>query len=208
MLLTDRTDLDDAGEVLSGADRIRYLTTRLHREMTSELRWPGDESPDTGIDVRSLELGPADFATLDILRRTEVMALLASWGAGSRLGSDTRDRIANSSSLAVIIGSDPSLTGYARGGAAAEAVWLTAQRHGLAVQPVSPVFLYAHDDADLHGLSPEFAGQLAELQDRFRHMTSVADGETQILALRLVTAPPASVRSRRRPLVHTAPGLS
>jgi len=208
VLLTDRTDLDAAGEVLSGADRIRYLTTRLHREMTSELRWPGDESPDTGIDVRSLELSPADFATLDILRRTEVMALLASWGVGSRLGSDTRDRIVNSSSLAVIIGSDPSLTGYAHGGAAAEAVWLTAQRHGLAVQPVSPVFLYAHDDADLHGLSPEFAGQLAELQDRFRHLTSVADGETQILALRLVTAPPASVRSRRRPLVHTAPGLS
>ncbi|MDZ5087616.1 MULTISPECIES: Rv1355c family protein [Mycobacteriaceae] len=208
VLLTDRTDLDAAGEVLSGADRIRYLTTQLHREMTSELRWPGDESPDTGIDVRSLELSPADFATLDILRRTEVMELLASWGAGSRLGADTRDRIVNSSSLAVIIGSDPSLTGYAHGGAAAEAVWLTAQHHGLAVQPVSPAFLYAHDGADLHGLSPEFAGQLAELQQRFRHLTTAADGETQILALRLVTAPPASVRSRRRPLVHTAPGLS
>lgn len=208
VLLTERTDLDAAGEVLSGADRIRYLTTQLHREMTSELRWPGDESPDTGIDVRSLELSPADFATLDILRRTEVMTLLASWGVGSRLGSDTRDRIANSSSLAVIVGNDPTLTGYAHGGAAAEAVWLTAQRHGLAVQPVSPVFLYAHNDADLHGLSPQFAGQLAEMQARFRHLTGVADGEVEILALRLVTAPRASVRSRRRPLVPTAPGLS
>lgn len=158
--------------------------------------------------MRSLELSPADFATLDILRRTEVMALLASWGVGSRLGSDTRDRIVNSSSLAVIIGSDPSLTGYAHGGAAAESGLVDRSTPRPGGPTCLPVFLYAHDDADLHGLSPEFAGQLAELQDRFRHLTSVADGETQILALRLVTAPPASVRSRRRPLVHTAPGLS
>lgn len=207
-LLADPDRLEQAAAILSDADRIRYLTTRLHREMTSELRWPGDQPPDSGIDVRSLELSPAEFGTLDILKRTEVMSLLATWEAGAGLGSDTRERISQSSALAVLVGDDPSLSGYARGGAAAEAVWLTAHQHGLAVQPVSPVFLYARDSTDLQGLSPRFADQLADLRERFRHLTTTRDGEVQILTLRMVSAPPATVRSRRRPLTHGSPVVS
>ena len=51
------------------------------------LRWPGDPDQDTGIDVRSLELDPADLAALDILRRPDVMDLLATWDAGTVLGT-------------------------------------------------------------------------------------------------------------------------
>ncbi|MDY6995616.1 MAG: Rv1355c family protein [Actinomycetota bacterium] len=208
VLLDERDTLDEAGAILAEADRIRYLTTRLHREMVSELRWPGDESPDTGIDVRSLELSATEAVTLDILKQTEVMSLLASWEGGASLGTETRDRIARSSALAVIIGDDPSLAGYARGGSAAEAVWLTAQQHDLAVQPVSPVFLYARDDADLEELSAPFAAQLAGLRTRFRRVAGIGDDETEILALRLGRAPRASVRSRRRALDTTAPAVS
>ncbi|MBX7430543.1 Rv1355c family protein [Mycobacterium sp. Y57] len=206
-LITDRSTLDRAGAVLADSDRIRYLTERLHAEMTSELRWPGDDCPDTGIDVRSLELSQSEIVILDILKRTEVMSLLASWNAGAGLGIDTGTRISTSSALAVVVGTDPSLTGYARGGAAAEAVWLTAQRHGLAVQPISPVFLYGHDAAEMRQLSTAFAQSLTELQQRFRHLTATRSGESQILTLRLTSAPPASVRSRRRPLDDAGPAL-
>ena len=44
---------------------------------------------------------------------------------------------------------------YVRGGAAVERLWLTAELHGLAVQPVSPVFLYAIDDKDFLRLGGE-----------------------------------------------------
>ena len=70
--------------------------------MFSELRWPRDASLDTGIDVRSLELDPADLVTLDILRRPEVMAHLAEWDAGVALGADTRDRIRMSAAVGVV----------------------------------------------------------------------------------------------------------
>ena len=153
-LLVDRADIDRAGALLAEADRIRYLTPGLHADMTSELRWPGDESPDSGIDIRSLELGLAELVTLDILRKPDVMALLCDWDAGTALGADTRMRISRSSALAVIVTDDRSLTGYARGGSAAESVWITAQHHGSAVQPISPPFLYAHDDDELDELSP------------------------------------------------------
>jgi hypothetical protein len=82
---------------------IRYLTPGLHAEMVSELRWPDDPCPDTGIDVRSLELDPGDLAVLDILRRPDVMAHLAQWNAGTALGEDTRLRVVASSAVAVIL---------------------------------------------------------------------------------------------------------
>ena len=199
-LLGDRAAIDRTAALVAEADRIRYLTPRLHAEMESELRWPGDDALDSGIDVRSLELAPAELGALDILRRGEVMAELAEWDAGATLGADSQARIAHSSALAVIETDDRSLTGYARGGAAMEAVWISAQLHGLSVQPISPVFLYAHTENELDELSPRFAARLAQLQSEFRHLTAWRPGGAQILMLRLTTAAPASVRSRRRAL--------
>jgi hypothetical protein len=171
--------------------------------MAAELRWPGD-SLESGIDVRSLELAAAELVTLDILRRPEVMSLLSEWDAGAALGADTRS--AESSALALIVSDDPSLTGYARGGSAAEAVWLSAQQLGLAVQPISPVFLYAHTAEELEELSPRFADRLADMQREFRRLTDLQPGEVPVLILRFTTADPASVRSGRRPLdVSAAP---
>ena len=60
--------------------------------MISELRWPGDDNSD-GLDIRSLELAAADLATLDILRRGDVMAHLAEWDGGEALGQDVTDRV-------------------------------------------------------------------------------------------------------------------
>lgn len=70
--------------------------------MVSELRWPGDPDPDTGIDVRSLELDASDLALMDIVRRADVMAYLAEWDAGSALGDGMRDEVLASSALAVL----------------------------------------------------------------------------------------------------------
>ena len=93
---------------------------------------------------------------LDILRRPDVMARLAAVDAGTALGDYTRPGVGKSP-LAVIYVDGAELTDYARGGSAAEAVWITAQQHGLAVQPVSPVFLYAHGPRRPPQLSPAFA---------------------------------------------------
>jgi hypothetical protein len=195
-VLTDQADIDSAATILAAADRTRYLTARLHEEMISELRWPGDPDPDTGIDVRSLELDPEDYAVLGILRRPDVMAYLAEWNAGSALGEDTRDRVRASCGLGVVSIAGSALGDYARGGSAMEAVWVTAQHHGLAVQPVSPVFLYARTPEDLKELSSTFCYELATLQSQFRELAQTGD-EAQILVLRLAVAEPASVTSRR-----------
>ncbi|MCV7377850.1 hypothetical protein BST11_19710 [Mycobacterium alsense] len=196
-LITDKDQLTSAAAILAAADRIRYLTPQLHREMISELRWPGDPDPDTGIDVHTLELDAGDLALLGVLRRPEVMARLAEWDAGDALGDDMRDRVLTSSALAVVTVTGRGLRDYARGGSAVEAVWIKAQREGLSVQPLSPVFLHAQTTSDLRAMSPAFAGELRQQQSDFVRLAATRPDESIVLILRFTAAPPASVASRR-----------
>lgn len=197
-LLTEQDDVAKAAAILAESDRIRYRTPRLHAEMISEVRFPGDGSPDSGIDVHSLELIPADLVKLDVLRRGDVMAYLDEWGLGTALGSDTRERVEAGSCVAVVSMTGQALTDYARGGSATEAVWIVAQQCGLAVQPISPVFLYAKDEGDLEALSPTHASALRRLRDDFRELSAIESDESVALVLRFADAPATSVRSRRR----------
>jgi hypothetical protein len=196
-LLTHESDLSHAATIFSAADRIRYLTPHLHEEMFSELRLPGDPDPDTGLDIRTLELDASDEAMLGILRRPDVMAQLADWDAGDALGDDMRDRIRASSALAVITVAGESLDDYARGGSATEAVWILAQRGGLSVQPLSPVFLHARSTEELATLSLRFATELHRLQSDFMRLTATDPEEAIVLVLRFSAAQPPSVLSRR-----------
>lgn len=77
-------------------------------------------------------------------------------------------------------------------------MWIGAQQHGLAVQPVSPPFLYAIDEQERNGVSPAFADDLGALQYAFRQLTSTGPAESHALILRLTYAPRPSVPSRRR----------
>lgn len=196
-LLTDLDQISAAAELFGEADRIRYLTGHLHADMVSELRWPSDTPDGAGIDVLSLELDAADLATLDILRRPDVMARLAQWNGGEALGAATRAAVSSCSALAVVIATGGTLTDYARGGSAAEAVWIAAQSSGLAVHPVSPVFLYANAASDFDELAPVFAPKLSRLCDDFRMLTAIAPNEVPILVLKLSNAAVASARSLR-----------
>lgn len=196
-LIAATSEIASAAEILGASDRIRFLTPHLHQEMIAELRWPGDSDPDAGIDVHSLGLDDGGLTMLQLLRRPEVMAQLADWNAGDALGDDMRSRINDSSALALVTIPGNTLRDYATGGSAAEAVWVHAQQLGMAVQPISPVWLYAHDTADLEKLSSRFADQLGQLQGDFIELAGLPVGETIALMLRLTTAAPAAVTSRR-----------
>lgn len=197
-LLTDRDAIEQTATIFGAGDRIRYLTPQLHRELVGELRWPGGDFPDSGIDVRSLELDEGDLAVLEIVKRPDVMAQLASWNAGEALGDDVRKRVRSSSGIAVLTVPGDELTDFARGGLAVEAVWILAQRAGLAVQPISPVFLHAVYPSELDEMSPAFAGDLRRLQSDFRAVAGTRSDEAQVLVMRFAHAGAPSQISRRR----------
>ncbi len=196
-----RDRIEEMAGLLAESDRIRFLLPTLHREMVGELRFPGQDSLDEGLDVRTLELSPPEMAALELLRRPDVMEHLADWRAGQALGARTRALVGSSSALAVVTVPRADPAWYVRGGSAVERLWLTAEMHGLAVQPVSPVFLYAVDEKDLHGLGGErHIDSLFDLSQRFNEFWDLDDGEHVALLLRLSHAPSPSTRSARLPL--------
>jgi hypothetical protein len=200
-LASTRDRIDLMADLLAESDRIRFLLPTLHREMVGELRFPGRDSLDEGLDVRTLELSPGEMAALELLRRPDVMEHLADWRAGHALGARTRAVVGSSSALAVVTvpRSDPAW--YVRGGEAVERLWLTAELHGLAVQPVSPVFLYAVDEKDFLRLGGErHVDTLFDLSKRFNEFWDLGDEEHVALLLRLSHARPPSTRSARLPL--------
>ena len=197
-LVTNRDDIAAIGAILAESDRIRFLTPTLHREMIGELRWPPRDSVDTGIDVRALELDSAELSTLALLRRPEVMERLGAQDAGQALGKSTADRIASSSAVAVIAIPGSTSRDYVRGGEATESVWIHAQALGLAVQPISPVFLYGVESADFEQLSPRYAAPLERLREELFDVVGAKAGEALAMVLRLSHAPGPSVRSERR----------
>ena len=201
--VTDRHRIDELAEVLAESDRIRFLIPNVHQEMMSELRWPGRDSIEEGMDVRTLEMDPSGFAALELLGRGDVMGHLGEWRAGKALGARTRVMVGSSSALVLITVPRCDPMWYVRGGSAVERFWLSAEMQGLAVQPVSPVFLFAVDEKDLLGLGGErYLDEMFRLSERFNGLWDLNEGETMVMVMRVLHAAPPSVRSARLPLAH------
>jgi len=200
---TDREKIDATAALLAESDRLRFLIPNLHREMISELRWPGQDSLEDGLDVRTLELSPPELAALELLRRPDVVGHLADWRAGAALGFRMHFTVASSSALAIVTIRRPDPASYVRGGAAVERLWLTAELHGLAIQPISPLFIYAVDDKDFLELGGErHLDAIFALSQRFRTLWEFDPEERVALLVRVAHAPPPTVRSARMPLEH------
>ena len=199
-LLSDRPRVTEVADLLAASDRIRFLTPKLHGQMMGEMRWPGPQRAADGIDVAALGMDAADLAKLEVAARADVMAQLARWGdpVGAALGDNTRDRVNASSAIAVLTVDDDHPADYVRGGSALERLWITAEQHGLAVHPVSPIFLYARNDDELRELAGPFGGELAALQQQFGNTVGLSLTDVPILVVRLShDAPTATVRSQR-----------
>jgi molybdopterin/thiamine biosynthesis adenylyltransferase len=193
--------MTDFAELLADCDRMRFLVPSIHRQMIGELRWPGRDMLEEGLDVRTLEMGPAELAAVELLGRSDVMDHLGEWRAGQALGARTRAAVRTSSALAAITIERADPVAYVRGGAAVERFWVGTQRLGLAVQPVSPLFVYASGEEDLRELGGErHLDELFSMSERFKTLLELNDGESVALLVRVFNAPPPSVRSIRLPL--------
>ena len=203
-LLTDRAEMARAAELVGEADRLRFLIPQLHQQMTSELRWPGRDALDEGLDVRTLEMDAFGYAALDLLGRDDVMAALKETRGGQALGMRTRAALSMSAALALVTVPRPDPKWYVRGGVALERLWIQAERHGVGAQPASPVFLYAVDENDLLSLGGErHLDEMHGLAERFAQCWELDDGEAMVMLLRLHRSDEPSARSVRLPLERT-----
>jgi hypothetical protein len=195
--------MNDFAELLAECDRLRFLIPSIHSQMMGELRWPGRDSLEEGLDVRTLEMGPTEFAAVELLGRPDVMGHLGEWRAGQALGARTRAAVLASSALVAITIPRADPTWYVRGGAAVERFWLATEKLGLAVQPVSPLFVFANSESEMVELAGErHLDEIFRLSERFHGLLELGEGEAVALLLRVFDAPRPSVRSIRLPLEH------
>lgn len=200
-IVTDREHLTKFAAQLGDADRMRFLIPEIHAEMMSEVRWPGRDGLEEGLDVRTLEMDPASLGFMEVLGRSDVMGHLRDWRAGHALGLRTRASILSSSALAVVTVPRAEPQWYVRAGAAMERLWLVSESLGLAMQPASPLYLFAVDEEDFISLGGERRLQeMTEHAERFRDTWSMADTEALAMVLRVFHASAPTVHSIRRPL--------
>ncbi|MBD0861914.1 Rv1355c family protein [Gordonia sp. zg691] len=195
LALTDRDEIARYASIISRSDRARFLTPELHREMFQELTT--DPAAPEGIAVASLDLPPAMAGMLDVLRRADVMALLDEWGGGEALGADAAKRVSSSSAILLLAQRGTAPADYLRAGLVAEQLWVTAERLGYAVHPMTPTFLYALDDETARTLSSNRGDELAGLRRETGELWPLGDDEAPTIVLRLSrTSVPVDVSRR------------
>lgn len=208
LVQSDR-ELTELGEILGRAEKLRFLSPIMHREMMAEMRWTSDEATQTrdGLDVTTLELSVADTAAMKLLRNPSIVEMLGA--AGDGLAQPSRRALAAASAFGLVrvplSNGEPRAVraAYFRGGSAMQRVWLEAGARGWAVQPMtSIVFLVARLDAvtptERQGLTESEIADLTELRSRFRGVFGQPKGAVEVFAFRLAKADPPAARSLRR----------
>lgn len=197
-MVTDPIALGEYAAILAQSDRIRYLDRALRKDLVGELRPVGSRNTDSGIEVGTLGLDAAETAMLDVVLRDDVLDQLESWNLGGGLGRITADRVRGSSALVAVLTGGRTAMDYVRAGSVVESVWVRAHSLGLAVQPVSPIFLYAESRADLARLSRRHVDTLDALSRKFTDGLGIEDGDDISLVLRLGRTERPAAPSRRR----------
>ena len=199
-----RPDRRDCGELLAESDRIRFLTPTLHREMMAELRVPGRDTVDEGIDVRTLELGPAELGVARAAsppRRDGAPRRVASRpGARDADAGQRHDELGDGGDRGAARRSD--LLRARRCGRRA----LLAHRGGArprGAPGVTRVPLRGRRPRSGSGSSASATSTRSrDMTNRFNELFELADGEHVALLLRVSHAAPPRVMSARLPLTH------
>jgi len=189
------------GAIIGEGDRIRCLSPSMHREMMSEIRWTRAEAlaRRDGIDVATLELGPADLVGLRLVSNAQVMKLVKEIGAGKGLELPARKAISGSSTVALLTTQGTDCGAFFSGGRALQDVWLTASANRLALQPMTALlYMFARLERGAGaGLSDDEQASLRRLRQRFRELFDVGPGHAELMLFRLSYAAPPSARSLR-----------
>ena len=202
-VITDRERIVRLATMLGEADRLRFLIPEIHNEMMREVRWPGRDSLEEGLDVRTLEMDPGSLGLMQLLGRPDVMDNLRDWRAGKILGVRTQMAVNTSSGLMTVTVPRAEPQWYVRAGAAMERLWLLADKMGVQMQPVSPLYLFATTDEEMAELGGERRfHELSEHAERFRDIWNLSDSEALGMVFRVFHAEAPSVHSIRMPSEH------
>jgi hypothetical protein len=194
--------LTELGAALGALDRVRFLSSRLRRDLIGELRFTAEEARGSrdGIDVTSLELDGADRAAMEVLRTGAGMELLAALDRGWGLGNAARDAFAGSAGAIVLRAAAVDRAALVAAGGGLMRLWLEATRRGLAVHPWGSPFLFQRLLEDRESLEAWERAALTKAAGAFGRLVGLDRDRPIMLILRVSRSDPPSTRSLRRPI--------
>jgi molybdopterin/thiamine biosynthesis adenylyltransferase/nitroreductase len=202
--VTDDAGLEELGALMGACDRLGTMHRAIHAEMMGGFRWTRDEAERhrDGLDIATMELTPSERAGFWLLSRWEIVECMKRLGGGAPLEDLARQCVAASSAVGLLTTPGVAPASYFGGGRALQRVWLTATRHGLALQPWTGLpYLFARvERGGGVGLAEDEVRQLRALRARYQRVLSVPADEAEVLLFRLGLAGPPAAISLRRPL--------
>lgn len=146
-VITDKERMEKIAGIAGKAERLRMFIPQGHSDLFDrELRWDEESAMSTkdGLDIRTLDLGVKDQVGFRVIKDSRAISLVSQWNAGKALERMTRELMDSASALLLITGSQFSPEACVNAGRAIERLWLTAEKHGVALQPVmAAVFHFA-----------------------------------------------------------------
>jgi len=204
-IIQDEASVKKVADVVSASERIRFLHPQGHHDFyTKEIRWTSEtDGPVTeGLDIKTLELSESDKTGLIVASSPEVIKLLNKWGGGAAFEKLSKNSIASSSAIGLIVLPEYSSTNFIKGGQALQRVWLSANLNELSLQPLTaPLFMFARlNKTDGDGMTPKMISELGALENDLNTIFPAMKEKQGIFMFRLSYADEASIRSFRRPL--------
>ncbi|GIV32599.1 MAG: hypothetical protein KatS3mg031_0134 [Chitinophagales bacterium] len=203
-LITGAEAMKQVGELISRTDRIMLTHREGHKGFVSEIRWTEEEAQRTrdGVDLATVDLTPGEIAGLKIARNWSVVKTLNNWGGGSVFEKLSRKGVAAASALGLITMPGTDSLHYFLAGRALERLWLYANLHQIALQPMTalPFMLLRLVRGNGQGLSEGNIKDLHRIRLRLHQLFDVGENRNPAFLFRLLVAEDPKVKSLRRPL--------
>jgi molybdopterin/thiamine biosynthesis adenylyltransferase len=204
LTLLDTPDtLDRISAILERVEMLRMLSSVMHRDMMSEVRWTPEEALATrdGLDVATLELTPTDMAGLRLISSWPLMRAIGALGGGRGLARPVRKAITASAGVGLVTMPAADPRSFFEGGRALQRVWLTANSLGWALQPMTAItYLYDRLAGGGEGLERSQRAELENLWEPYSRLFELPAGHGQMMLFRLHKAGPPTAKSLRRNL--------
>jgi len=202
-LVTDPDKIRILANILANSDRLVFENRYLHQFLFEQIRWNDEEAKRTrdGLDIKTLELSPADRLAFNIFKYWPAVEILNRVGLSKLVAQKGKGLIGTSAGIAAMTLEDFSIESSVRTGRIMQRFWLQAASLGLSVQPIIGLALLIQR---IH------SGINEGLDDSQRQLvTSIADqlddvfefsGKPPVLIFRLGTGATPSARSLRLPI--------
>jgi hypothetical protein len=177
---TARSRIRDWARLIYLADQIRYSHPTIHSEVFSKILLSKQEAESRrmGLEIDRLGAGPIAKPLMWLIKPWERMSMLSRFGADSLLArhSQLMGLLSGGMCLITINSDEPEL--WVKAGEQTERLWVTAQRLGLCVHPMT-VALYLgmrYRDAGLSDFLPAHRTILEEINKGLEELVTTGVG--------------------------------